>query len=224
MINEDMLKKAAAEADQAIRDSLPTPAGCDHEFSPAFQRKMLSIFRRARHPVLCAIPRYIAGVVLATVLIGSTWLTVNAEARDSFFSWVREQYTSFVTYRFIGEAPTGNTEGTYMLTWLPEGFSFQSARYLNGGKHLIYADDSGRRIVFSYLQGDDTASLFVASDYQNKQSVRVGTHSADFYQASEEASAHALVWLSDEENTCFCILADLPKDVIIKIAEHVQKK
>ena len=40
MISEEMLKKAAAEADQAIRDSLPAPAECEHEFSPSFQRKM----------------------------------------------------------------------------------------------------------------------------------------------------------------------------------------
>ncbi len=31
MISEEMLKKAAAEADQAIRDSLPAPAECEHD-------------------------------------------------------------------------------------------------------------------------------------------------------------------------------------------------
>ena len=40
MISEEMIKNAAAEADQAIRDSLPAPAECEHEFSPLFQRKM----------------------------------------------------------------------------------------------------------------------------------------------------------------------------------------
>ena len=30
MISKEMLKKAAAEADQAIRDSLPAPAECEH--------------------------------------------------------------------------------------------------------------------------------------------------------------------------------------------------
>lgn len=40
MISEEMIKNAATEADQAIRDSLPAPAECEHEFSPLFQRKM----------------------------------------------------------------------------------------------------------------------------------------------------------------------------------------
>ena len=40
MISEEMIKNAATEADQAIRDSLPAPAKCEHKFSPLFQRKM----------------------------------------------------------------------------------------------------------------------------------------------------------------------------------------
>lgn len=47
MISEEMIKNAAAEADQAIRDSLPAPAECEHEFSPLFQRKMCQAFRTA---------------------------------------------------------------------------------------------------------------------------------------------------------------------------------
>ena len=40
MINEEILKKAAIEADQAIRDSLPAPEECKHIFYPEFHKKM----------------------------------------------------------------------------------------------------------------------------------------------------------------------------------------
>ncbi len=52
MISDEMLKKATAEADQAIRDSLPAPAECEHEFSPSFQRKMRRTFRKAKYPMV----------------------------------------------------------------------------------------------------------------------------------------------------------------------------
>ena len=52
MISDEMLKKATAEADQAIRDSLPAPAECEHEFSPSFQRKMRRTFRKAKYDVI----------------------------------------------------------------------------------------------------------------------------------------------------------------------------
>ena len=145
MISEEMLKKAAAEADQAIRDSLPAPAECEHEFSPSFQRKMRRTFRKAKHPIIYKLPKYAACFVLALILTSGTWLTVDAEARAAFLAWVREQYEAFVEYRFIGEAPQESVEDE--LTWLPEGFSLQSEQDLDGGTYLTYTNDSGRRII-----------------------------------------------------------------------------
>lgn len=84
MISEEMLKKAAAEAEQAIRDSLPAPAACKHEFSPSFQRKMRRAFRKAKHPIIYKFPKYVASFVLVAILTSSIWLTVDAEVRAAF--------------------------------------------------------------------------------------------------------------------------------------------
>ena len=54
MISKEMLKKAAAEADQAIRDSLPAPADCKHEFSPSF---ILKIKPKSDYPLKTLYPR-----------------------------------------------------------------------------------------------------------------------------------------------------------------------
>ena len=224
MIGEEMIKNAAAEADQAIRDSLPAPAECEHEFSPSFERKMRRTFRKAKHPVIYKLPKYAACFVLAVALTSGTWLTVDAEARAAFFAWVRERYEAFVEYRFIGEVPQENTIMEYELTWLPEGFSFQKEQDLDGGTYLTYTDDSGQRIIFSCLKGDDAASLFVTSDYTEVQSTQVGDICADFYQADGEASSNMLVWSSAENDLVFYIMADIPESTMIKMAEGVQKK
>ena len=63
----------------------------------------------------------------------------------------------------------------------------------------------------------------MAADYTEVQSVQIGNIKADFYQASQETSNNGLVWVSEEENMCFCITASLPKDTIIKMAEGIQK-
>ena len=151
MISEEMIKNAATEADQAIRDSLPAPAKCEHKFSPLFQRKMCRSFRMVKHPVIYKLPRYAACFVLAAALASGTWLT--AEARTAFFAWMREQYEAFVEYRFTGEASQENDSADYELTWLPEGFSLQKEQNLDGGTYLTYTDDSGQRIIFSCLKG-----------------------------------------------------------------------
>ena len=94
---------------------------------------------------------------------------------------------------------------------------------LGNSTHLTYDNDSGQRILYSYLPGNDSTSLFMAADYTEVQSVQIGNIKADFYQASQETSNNGLVWVSEEENMCFCITASLPKDTIIKMAEGIQK-
>lgn len=140
-----------------------------------------------------------------------------------FFAWMREQYEAFVEYRFAGEASQENEAVDYELTWLPEGFSLQKEQNLDGGTYLTYTDDSGQRIIFSCLKGDDAASLFVTSDYTEVQSTQVGDICADFYQADGEASSNMLVWSSAENDLVFYIMADIPESTMIKMAEGVQK-
>lgn len=105
MISEEMLKIAAAEADKAIRDSLPAPAECEHEFSPSFQRKMRRIFRKAKHPIIFKLPKYAACFVLVVALISSTWLTVDTEARAAFFPGCEKNMRSLLNIVLLGIRP-----------------------------------------------------------------------------------------------------------------------
>lgn len=164
---------------------------------------LLKYFRMVKHLVIYKLPRYAACFVLAAALASGTWLTANAEARTAFFAWMREQYEAFVEYKFTGEASQENESADYELTWLPEGFSLQKEQNLDGGTYLTYTDDSGQRIIFSCLKGDDAASLFVTSDYTEVQSTQVGDICADFYQADGEASSNMFVWSSAENDLVF---------------------
>ena len=62
--------------------------------------------------------------------------------------------------------------------------------------YLTYTNDSGQRIIFSYLRGDDAASLFVISDYTEARSIQVGNICADFYQADGETGFISLMGIS----------------------------
>lgn len=222
MISEEMLKKAAAEADQAIRDSLPVPAECEHEFSPSFQRKMRRIFRKAKHPIIYKLPKYAACFVLTTVLISGTWLTVDAEARTAFFAWVREQYEAFIEYRFVGDATQNDKSKQYELTELPDGFFENDRMESNGNAVVIYQNESGEVIQFSYSQGDDSISLFLESSASDVQTVRIENVDAEFYLSGNSDVSNALVWKSEDGNTFFCITATLPQNIMLQLAESVQ--
>ena len=68
MIGEERLRAAAAEADQAVLNSLPAASECEHKFSKSFEKKMRRISRRAQHPILCRLPKQVACVFLIAVL------------------------------------------------------------------------------------------------------------------------------------------------------------
>lgn len=224
MSSEEMLKKAAAEADQAIRDSLPAPEECVHEFSELFQKQMRRIFRRTKHPILYRLPKQVACFMLAVIIASSSWLAVDAEARAAFFEWVREQYEAFVEYRFIGDVPAENEIKEYELSWLPTGFSEVSRLEAEGNSVIVYQDLSNNIIQFSYSQGDDSISLFVQDESSEIQTVQVGNVVAEFYRSNDPDSANVLTWASEDGDMMFCITSTFSEDTMIKLAEGVQKK
>ena len=224
MITEEMLRIAAAEADQAIRDSLPHPADCDHQFSPRFERKMKRVIRRGRHPVAYKFLHRAACLLVVVTLVGASWLTVDAEARGAFFAWVRQQYENFVEYRFEGLAPDEEMTTNIAPTWLPEGYEETKAQSAGGTSTKTYSNRDGQAIHFMYSAGADATSLFVVSESMTTVKVIVGTQEADFYQDADPENANVLVWHSESGDILFCISAPLPRDEIIKIAESIEPK
>lgn len=223
MSQEEMLRKAAAQADQAIRDSLPAPEQCRHEFSPAFQRKMRRLLRRANHPILYLLPKYAACLILATFVAGGTWLTVDAEARANFVTWMRKQYDTFVEYRFTGEAPDGELQ-QYCLTDLPQGYTESERIDLEGLYAVVYRDGEGNVIHFTYSQGSDATSLFLVGDTSGVEQVPMGDTVAELYLSDDPEEASVLVWVSEQDGIAFCISAALPEEELIRLCESIEEE
>lgn len=224
MITDEMLKIAAAEADQAICDSLPRPEDCIHQFSPRFERKMRRVIRRGRHPLAYKYLHRAACLLVAVMIVGASWLTVDAEARGAFFAWVRQQYENFVEYRFEGPAPDDEMMTNFAPTWLPEGYEETKTQSAEGTSIKTYSNSDGQVIRFMCSLGADATSLFVVSDEMAMENVFVGMREADFYRDADPQNANILVWQSEEGNALFCISASLPKDEMVKIAESIESK
>lgn len=221
MITDEMLRIAAAEADQAIRESLPSPEDCDHQFSSEFERKMRHVIRRGRHPVVYKYMQRVACFLVAVTLISASWLTVDAEARGAFFAWIRHQYQNYVEYRFNGVATDEEKTTSFAPTWLPDGYGETNAQSLGNTSYRTYSNGSGEMIHFMCSSGADATSLFLVSDNMTTEKVFVGTQEADLYLDADPQNANALVWQSEDGAILFCISASLTKDEMVKIAESI---
>lgn len=222
MINDEVLRKAATEANQVITESLPSSAACAHSFSPTFHKKMQRTIRRGNHPLIARLPKQIACFIISAVIIGGTWLTVDAEARTAFLVWVRETYEEFVAYRFVGNTVAENSNAHYELTWLPEGYAEIDRLPTDDGCTIIYSNGVSL-IQFVYASGTDASSLFVGDFSGEVQTIRVGTLYVDFYQPQDGGISSTAVWMSEQQDTLFSVTASLPKPLMIALCKGVQK-
>lgn len=222
MIHKDKLSASAAKATMAIIDSLPAPGECSHEFTPRFQKKMQRTIRRAKHPIIYNIPKRVACFIIAAIIIGSTWLTVDADARTEIFAWIREKYEEFIEYRFVGKPSSEKEKTDYELTWLPDGYTEIDRLITEDGCTIIYSHDVSL-IQFVYSTGADADSLFVGDFNGEVQTIQIGGVIADFYQAQNNSQSSTVVWMSAQKDTLFSITTSLPKDIIIELCKSVQK-
>lgn len=222
MIHKDKLSASAAKATMAIIDSLPAPGECSHEFTPRFQKKMQRTIRRAKHPIIYNIPKRVACFIIAAIIIGSTWLTVDADARTEIFAWIREKYEEFIEYRFVGKHSSEKEKTDYELTWLPDGYTEIDRLITEDGCTIIYSHDVSL-IQFVYSTGADADSLFVGDFNGEVQTIQIGEFIADFYQAQNNSQSSTVVWMSAQKDTLFSITTSLPKDIIIELCKSVQK-
>lgn len=222
MIHKDKLSASAAKATMAIIDSLPAPGECSHEFTPRFQKKMQRTIRRAKHPIIYNIPKRVACFIIAAIIIGSTWLTVDADARTEIFAWIREKYEEFIEYRFVGKPSSEKEKTDYELTWLPDGYTEIDRLITEDGCTIIYSHDVSL-IQFVYSTGADADSLFVGDFNGEVQTIQIGKFIADFYQAQNNSQSSTVVWMSAQKDTLFSITTSLPKDIIIELCKSVQK-
>lgn len=222
MITDEMLRAAAAEADQAILDSLPLPEECCHAFSLRFERKMKRLIRRKSHPVAYKFSQTAACILAVVILGGTTWLSVDTQARAMFFSWVKEAYESYVSYRFAGESSSEATAENYEPSWLPEGFEIKTQNISGNDTFLVYTNGKDDMITFMAIHGSDSVGLFITSDYESVKPTMVGDVQGDYYQAGNSENANGLVWQPTNQDMIFCITAPLPEETMVKIAESVK--
>ena len=192
------------------------------EISEKYIMEAVSYQPKKKHIIWPRVRSAAACFLLAVLLTGSAILTFSVEARAAFFGWVREQYAVFYEYFFEGEVVTSDP-AKYELGWVPEGYTLFSSYELPGGEGLVYTDENGHMVSFTYTSNTSGGTAFFVDgvDYEQKSATVNGCH-ADVYIATDPAQTSSIVWTSDE--TLFYIAAPLGEDGLITMAENVRIK
>ena len=191
-------------------------------FSPAFERKMKKLIRRADHPIRYRIAQAAACLLLAALLSGCTVLAVSPEARAAFVGWVRELSEGWSVYHYFGEKKDSLEDIIYRPTWVPDGYEVISEYSDPWNVNIGYQKADEEFAMFSYSMYTDAMEAQVKSDGVEVKHILIGGHSADLYLDPEPGTANVLMWMNDEAGALFTISASFSGDEIIKMAESVE--
>ena len=224
MITDEMLRKAAEKSSKVYVRCLEQDYNPEHQhdFSKGFERKMKKLSRKANHPILYRSLQRIASILLAIALGGIVWLSVDIEARASFFGWIREVYETYIVYRFEGNYDGTTAPEIYRPTWVPTGYK---ETYENSSEYdytVMYTNDIGQNLTFSYSKDMAGSAWYVKNTIISTKQVYVNEILADVLLADNIENANVIVWI-DSQNTAFHISGFLDKADLIRMAESVQK-
>lgn len=225
MLTDEMLRQAAGESCSAFVQTLERDYCEARQYtpSPKFEKQIKKLMRKANHPYLYQVAQRVAAVALVVLLAGSAWLTVDVQARETFFGWVKEWYGTYFVYRFEASANSDTSSVEYQLTIIPEGYTEFYSDFTEGTASVVYANEDGNLLKFSYSYNPDKIDWFVEVATMTQTQVTVGSTVADLFVASDEAIGNALMWISDD-NTAFFISGFLDETELIQIAENISIK
>lgn len=224
-MTDEMLRIAARDSCRAFVESLEADFDPRVAYVPsaAFRRKLRALCRRAEHPYLHAALRRAAAFLLVCLLSGGVFLSVDAQARETLRSWLREVGENFVLYRFTGSEEPADFPA-YRLGWVPEGYVLVAEDDFSDvgmyGAH--YADpETGHSFIFDYQFMNDGLVTGLSPENTLYERTTVNGLPADYYESTAENDSNILFWFDEEHNLMFQINSRLDRETIFQIAEGV---
>lgn len=191
-------------SDEQIKSILPFTA-----------RKKTGISRHISKKVAC--------ILAAAVFTGMLLFLFSGETSAIFFGWIKEQHKNYVKY--ISPKKNSNSAAlkSYTVNYVPKDYSFENAEHDDGSRTLIYTTQSGDVLTIIYSSGEKEVEYYVHSAQSKMYSVSVNGLSADLYLSSDNQTPSAITWYDKENQLFFYILAPLPEEELIKIAENIKQ-
>ena len=217
-MTEKQLRQAAEEYVQALSESLDAPE--EHTFSRRFERKMRGLLAKSAHPAWAAFGRAVASFAMVVLVLFGSVLAVDAEARELFLGWFRQQMDGAV--HFSSRNPS-QEDTQYQLTWIPEGYEFYDLVQEYGGETVLYANEAGDLLRFTYLHPSENGKTYLFAGEHDEKQISVQGMTGTLYLPHDTINGKDLIW-QNEAGTLFEISGRCDENVLLRMAESVTPK
>lgn len=226
MLSEERLRQAAHHAAQALEDSLPPPSQCHYEVSPEFRRNMKKLCRQAKRRPYRKVWKAVACAALVLILGSTSYLGLNAQAREAFFGWVTQITQNVSHYFFSGRSDKHPENYRYVLPEIPEGYTQDVVDEDGGLRMELYTNEKGETLAFEtqYTTESSDYELFLDVDKLEIKKVTVQGVSGDLYIDPTGEQSSTLIWKDPETDVLLSLTAYLPEDQLISMADSVVRQ
>lgn len=192
-------------------------------YSSKFKRRLkkLPSVRKSSNS-FATLGKHIAIFAVATLLTFATAISVNAEWRGRFFSWVRNTFESFTEFGALNTHESvmeDYDEGTFIsltLGYVPDGFSLTGEPLLTPVMvSYDYVDEAGRTIGVLCRAATDSLAAY---DTEGAIVEEIEYKGYTAYTWQNKGLVY-LVWQQDGY-TC-SVVSDLTKNSVFKVADSV---
>lgn len=221
MIDEGMLKAAAAEFSRYQLECMAGMEDEPHVFSCKFERKMRRIIFKADHPFQ-HIARNVAAIFVAVVVALAAFLSICPDVRATVVEWICNISGGMVQYS-CGEG-TAEDIPEYTLGQVPEGYSLYEIYQRDGGATYVYYDNLGRLLSFTYTNGESISNLSFYMTEFKRSSVLVEDEPADLYMTSLKYERNHIVWKDPDNGVLFSLGHYGSQSDLLALAESVEIK
>lgn len=156
-----------------------------------------------------------AAAAVALILFGVT----NPQTISKAGQWLIRWYHDHISFQFVEDA--GNIEvPRYELGYVPEGYRLELDDYTSPGGYILYYNDEGQCLDFSYGAIDDGLEV----DNENKDFLKItGSRGEIIYylRARNPGDESCMVWLSEDGKLKFDIMGSFSQEELLKIQKEI---
>lgn len=188
-----------------------------YQLSDVFYQKMERMIegqeRKARRKKIWQFAAVAAAAAL--VLFGVT----NPQTISKAGQWLIWWYDDHVSFQFVEDA--GHVEvPRYELGYVPEGYKLELDDYSSPGGYMLYYNDEGRYLDFSYGLISDGLEV----DNENKDFLTItGSRGEIIYylRARNPEDESSMIWLSEDGTLKFCLGGYFSQEELLKIQKEI---
>lgn len=220
-ISDEVLMRAAKSVGRAMRESLPDPDTCQHEFSPEFQKEIQAMRKRARRAERSA--KYLKRASIAAVIAlccTGLFLAVNPEARAAVSSWFKSIYENTLVYHFSAEFQ-GDTLPECDIEYVPDGYVEDQIIETYTGTTVILSGPNDMIFINWWMLSD---SMALQTNALNAEIIptTVNGNDAEFIVPDDKSETTDLLWTDNGRGVLFTVSGYLEKEELLKIAESIR--